>query len=301
MNNPATFHFPHIVFEGQEKKLWNPVLKKAYKNLPEERVRLQLVDWLIEEVQYPTSKISFESPVKLPGDKSHSRTDLITYNKDFKPLLLVECKAPEIRMDANVALQIARYNQQIKAPYLAITNGHTCYWFETRPVLRFLEQIPPPFLPKEEPLRNFEYWTKRGFLGKKTHPKIRQWLVETCQELFVSEIPPRYLMFKGSSPELGLANYWHIAPLAEQEHLAISVTATPFGVTKMNAILNIAGQNVALLSVSLELLAAGEPANTFLQSPNGMQTFDLKEKIAFNWERPVSAIFKELARLMHYL
>ena len=299
MQNPARIHFPRITFQGQEKKLWNPILKKAYKNLPEERVRLQFVDWLIEKTDFSKSRISFESPVNLPRDKTNSRTDIICYNSDFKPLLLVECKAPEIRLDAKVALQIARYNQEVGAPFLAITNGISCFWFKSDETLSYLDEAPKPFQKSQEINRDFTYWSEHGFLGKGTHPEIRKWLVQSCNWLFIdSDTLPRFFSFDGTDPELALPNYYHIAELDTSKKLALSYTATPFGVTKMNVILNVNGENVALLSASMELLASEETANTFIQSAKGLTTLDLVTEIGFNFEEPIENLFDDLAELM---
>ena len=299
VHTPTLFHFPRITFEAQEKKLWNSILKKAYKNLPEERVRLQFVDWLLEETDFPKSRISFESPVKLPRDKINSRTDIICYDSDFKPLLLVECKAPEVRLDAKVALQIARYNQEVEAPYLAITNGNTVFWFDATDTLSLLEEPPKPFDSSNTETRDFQYWSEHGFLGKNTNPEIRPWLVENCTSLFLNKsTPSRYFSFEGTDPDLGLPNYYHVAEIDESKKLAISFTATAFGVTKMNAILNHSGENVALLSASMELLASEETANTFIQSAAGMHTVDLVGKIGFNFEEPLDSLFDDLAELM---
>ena len=299
MTNPALLHFPRITFDGQEKKLWNPILKKAYKNLPEERVRLRFVDWLMEETGFAKSRISFESPVKLPRDKTNSRTDVICYDTAFKPLLLVECKAPEVRLDAKVALQIARYNHEIESPFLAITNGTSCFWFDASENLTFLDEAPAPFNLTNSVNRDFSYWSERGFLGKNTHPQIRQWLVENCNSLFQdSSSPAHYFSFDGTDPEIGLPNFYHIANIDETKKLAISFTATAFGVTKMNAILNFSGENVALLSSSIELLASEETSNTFIQSAAGIHNVDLVEEIGFNFEEPLTDLFDDLAELM---
>ena len=104
--------------------------------------------------------------------------------------------------------------------------------------------------------------------------------------------------FDGTDPDLGLPNYYHIAEIDATKRLAISLTATAFGVTKMNAVLNHSGENVALLSASMELLASEETANTFIQSASGIHSVDLVPEIGFNFEDPISSYFDDLAVLM---
>ena len=300
MRSSSTNHYPHITFKGDEKLLWNPVSKKAFKNLPEERVRLSFVNYLIEEATFSKNRIAFESAIELPKDKSKSRTDLICYNKDFKPLLLVECKAPEVRLDAKVALQVARYNQQVGAPLLMVTNGVVDYWFaDNDGVLKFIDDIPTPFYSSVNIERAYDYWSDRGFAGKNSRPEIIQWIMDSCSELYASsESEIRFFSFDGASPELGLANYYRIFPIEEDTKLALSLTSTPFGATKLNAVMNHGGENVALLSVSLDLIATEEDKNTILQTSNGINHFDLKDKIGFNLNQPINFYISALSDLM---
>jgi hypothetical protein len=78
-------------------------------------------------------------------NQRHKRTDLLALGPEGKPLLLVECKAPSVAIDAAVARQATTYNQTIGAPLLLLTNGlvHYCWRvnFETRTNER-LEEIP---------------------------------------------------------------------------------------------------------------------------------------------------------------
>lgn len=300
MRSKTLHHFPQISFKGDEKILWNPVLKKTFKNLPEERVRLQLLEYLIEEAGYSQHRVSFESPVKLPRDKSKSRTDLICYNEAFNPLLLVECKAPEVRLDAKVALQIARYNQQVDAPLLLVTNGISDFWFSQQgDSLSFLDVIPEPFDSSHNADQNFEYWSNRGFAGKNSHPQSRIWIVESCTDLLYDEnSSPKFFGFDGTSPEFGLANYYRIFKAGENKQLALSLSATPFGATRLNAILNKEGENVALLSASLDLIASEEPKNTIVQSASGFNHLDVKDEIGFNFDRKLIDYVPDIADLM---
>lgn len=300
MRSKTFHHFPQISFNGEEKLLWNRVLKKTFKNLPEERVRLQLLEYLLEEAGFSQHRVSFESPVKLPRDKSKSRTDLICYDEAFKPLLLVECKAPEVRLDAKVALQIARYNQQVEAALLLVTNGISDFWFSQQgSSLSFLGEIPEPFDPSHKADRNFEYWSKRGFAGKNSHPLSRIWIVESCIDLLYDDnSSPKFFGFDGTSPEFGLANYYRIFEAEENKQVALSLSATPFGATRLNAILNKDGENVALFSASLDLIASEEPKNTIVQSASGFNHLDVKNEIGFSFDQKLTSYVAAISDLM---
>ena len=280
--------------------LWNPVLKKSYKNRPEERVRLQFVDYLIFEAGFSKNKIAFESPVSLPGDKSSSRSDVICYDEDFKPLLLVECKAPSIQLDEKTAIQIARYNSEIDAPYLMVTNGLRDFWFESSgDEITFLENPPTRFSSTEETKRDFEHWQERGFAGSIEELIAQQWITENCNQLFVENSnPAHFIDFEGTEPDLQLPNFYQVLLINEQTRLAVSLTSTPFGATKLNAILNQGGQNVGLLSASLDIIASDQLENTIIQNANGIKMMDLVEEIGFDFLKSIKDLAQPISLLI---
>jgi hypothetical protein len=75
---------------------------------------------LIAVKKYPASNISIEGGLKI--NQLQKRTDIICY-KNGKPYLLVECKAPEVAINQKVFDQLFRYNQEVKAPLIVVTNG----------------------------------------------------------------------------------------------------------------------------------------------------------------------------------
>lgn len=300
MISSALFHFPHIRFKDSTKYLWNPVLKKTYKQRPEERVRLQLVEYLMEEVEFPKTRISFESPVSMPGDKSSSRTDLIGYDSQFKPLLLVECKAPEIQLDEKAALQITRYNTKVHAPFLLVTNGMRDFWFsiEQDQVVN-LETIPDLFAPKKASSPTFSYWAERGFAGSLAQPEVQQWVTENATLLYKkSSNPARFFSFEGTEPDLFLANYYQVLLMDAQTRLAVALSATPFGSTKLTAILNEGGQNTGLLSASLDIIASDQTENTMIQNATGLRMVDLVEEIGFDFQHSIKVLAASITYLL---
>ncbi len=109
---------------------------------PEEWVRQNLVQFLIQEKKYSKSAINTELIVEINGMKK--RADIIVFKKE-KPFIIVECKAPSIQITQETFDQIARYNLQIDADYLMVSNGLNHYYcqmaFENQHYI-FLENLP---------------------------------------------------------------------------------------------------------------------------------------------------------------
>ena len=97
-------------------------LRKKYIVLtPEEWVRQHFVYFLIEEKKYPVTLIALEKQLTINNLKK--RSDILIFNADGKPEIIVECKAPSIKITQNTFDQIARYNLKLRANYLILTNG----------------------------------------------------------------------------------------------------------------------------------------------------------------------------------
>jgi hypothetical protein len=101
--------------------IFDEVRKKWLLLTPEEWVRQHLIQFLIQQKKYPVSLISIEKEIILNDLKK--RYDFVIYNKQLKPALVIECKAPFIELDSSVVEQALRYNIIIKANYLMISNG----------------------------------------------------------------------------------------------------------------------------------------------------------------------------------
>lgn len=97
------------------------VRKKWLVLSPEEFVRQHLLYYLMTVKQYPASLIAVEKELRLNDLKK--RYDLVVYDRNKQPYLLVECKAPYIDLNETVIEQALRYNLVLNAPLLMITNG----------------------------------------------------------------------------------------------------------------------------------------------------------------------------------
>ena len=107
--------------------IWDGLRRKHVVLTPEEWVRQHVVHYLIDHLGYPRGLLALERGLRY--NQRHKRTDLLALGVDGQPLLLVECKAPSVAIDAAVARQATTYNQTIGAPLLLLTNGlvHYCW------------------------------------------------------------------------------------------------------------------------------------------------------------------------------
>ena len=125
------------------KFIFDEVRKKYVKLTPEEWVRQNLVQYLHQQKKYPLSLMSIEHALKYNG--MSKRADILCFNKEGKPLLMVECKASSVKINQNVFEQIARYNFDLQVPLLMVSNGleHYCCRmnYETR-TFDFLKELP---------------------------------------------------------------------------------------------------------------------------------------------------------------
>ena len=119
-------------------------LRKKYLVLtPEEWVRQHYVSFLIEQKKYPISLIALEKQLIINNRKK--RTDILVFNSDGQHDIIIECKAPQIKITQDTFDQIARYNLNLKANYLVVTNGleHYCCKMDFKnETYIFLKEIP---------------------------------------------------------------------------------------------------------------------------------------------------------------
>jgi hypothetical protein len=110
--------------EGSEMIL-DQIRRKYVRLTPEEWVRQNFVQYLITEGKYPPGLIGIEVMFSL--NKLKRRVDILIHNRQGNPVMIVECKEPEVKIDDKVFSQIADYNLGLKVPYLVVTNGIVHY------------------------------------------------------------------------------------------------------------------------------------------------------------------------------
>ena len=132
-------------FKNSENKvsIFDSIRKKFIVLTPEEWVRQHVVNYLIEEKKYPKSHINVEKLIKI--NALTKRYDIVVFEPDGSIFLLVECKAPKVKINQDTFDQIARYNLVLKAKYLMVTNGLNHYFckmdFENEKY-NFLKELP---------------------------------------------------------------------------------------------------------------------------------------------------------------
>ncbi len=140
-------NFPNYKFrfKNSENKIaiFDEIRKKFVILTPEEWVRQHVVQFILQQKQYPKSHINVEKLVKV--NSTIKRYDIVVFNADGSIKILVECKAPEIKISQDTFDQIARYNMVLNAEYLMVTNGNNHYFcqvdFENEKY-QFLADIP---------------------------------------------------------------------------------------------------------------------------------------------------------------
>ena len=105
--------------------VWDGLRRKHVVLTPEEWVRQHVVHYLANHLGYPRGLLALERGLRY--NKRQKRPDLLALDTAGNPLLLVECKAPTVTIDAAVAHQATTYNQTLRAPLLLLTNGLTHY------------------------------------------------------------------------------------------------------------------------------------------------------------------------------
>lgn len=128
--------------EGK-KMIFDSVRKKFLVLTPEEWVRQNFIFYLATEKKMPLSLIAVEMGLTL--NKTKKRSDIVVYNKTGNAWLIVECKAPSVKIDQKVFDQIARYNLTLNAEFLVVTNGlqhYCCQMFPREERYSFLPDIP---------------------------------------------------------------------------------------------------------------------------------------------------------------
>lgn len=128
---------------GKKQKIFDILRKKYFILTPEEWVRQHFIHLLIEHLGYPASLLANEVTLHL-GDKT-IRADSILYDIYLKPKMIIEYKAPNIKINQSVFNQITAYNLILHVKYLVVSNGIKTYVckidYDSNKYI-FLEEIP---------------------------------------------------------------------------------------------------------------------------------------------------------------
>ena len=115
-----SYPFKIKALHGKDQ-IFDPFRKTWVLLTPEEWVRQNLLQYLVQNLQYPASLIAVEKEIKL-GELS-KRFDIVVYKNEL-PWMIIECKEAKVRLNEKTMEQILQYQQVLTAQYLFISNGH---------------------------------------------------------------------------------------------------------------------------------------------------------------------------------
>ena len=140
--NLPTYSFS-VKSKEDRSYIFDPVRRKYVLLTPEEWVRQNFLQYLVRDRGFPLSLVAVEK--EFVFNRMKKRTDILAHNRMGEPVLLVECKAPGIRVSREVFGQIGLYNLSHKVAWLVVTNGmqHYCCHFDMAGgKYRFVDHIP---------------------------------------------------------------------------------------------------------------------------------------------------------------
>lgn len=107
--------------EAGKRMVFGLIRRKWLVLQPEEFVRQLLIHFLINDMRYNRNRITVERGLTV--NRKARRTDILVFDNDMRPFMLIECKEPRVALDTSVFRQAATYNGPLRVPYLMISNG----------------------------------------------------------------------------------------------------------------------------------------------------------------------------------
>lgn len=129
--------------KGDRLQVFDPIRQRYVALTPEEWVRQHFINYLIAEKNYPKNLIANETEINL--NSLRRRCDTVIHSNELTPLLIIEYKAPDVKITQAVFDQIARYNIVLKVKYLIVSNGiqHFCCKIDyENQKFSYLQEIP---------------------------------------------------------------------------------------------------------------------------------------------------------------
>lgn len=136
----------NTIIEDGRTKVFDPIRKIYCTLTPEEEVRQKMLYYLVEQKKYPSGLIAVEYSIKV--NNLSKRCDIVVFNKEAKPVMIVECKAEYVPITQKVLDQAIRYYSGMKVDYLLLTNGKTmfCYHIDIEnDKIESLRELPDNF------------------------------------------------------------------------------------------------------------------------------------------------------------
>ncbi|MCE2834487.1 MAG: type I restriction enzyme HsdR N-terminal domain-containing protein [Chitinophagaceae bacterium] len=106
-------------------EIFDEIRRRWVRLSPEEWVRQNLIRWMIIVGQYPGTMMAVEKEIKLGSLRK--KFDILVYDRNHRPWLMVECKAMDIPLTKDVLMQVLSYNMAVPVVHMVITNGNECH------------------------------------------------------------------------------------------------------------------------------------------------------------------------------
>ncbi|MBQ4285538.1 MAG: type I restriction enzyme HsdR N-terminal domain-containing protein [Bacteroidales bacterium] len=119
------------------EEVWDPLRKKMVALTPEEKVRQWFIGVLHSECGMPLHMMASEVSLQYGSElrKKAFRADIVVWDRNLRPAVIVECKRPEVELSGDVLEQALRYNMVMGAPWVIITSGKATFvWKDGRMV-----------------------------------------------------------------------------------------------------------------------------------------------------------------------
>lgn len=128
---------------ASENEIYDPLRRKYVARTPEEEVRQAVIQWLCVAKGFPAGRMASEYAFRY--NRRNYRADILVFDRQLQPHLLVECKAPGVTLDAKVVEQVVRYTRVLTVKYVLVTNGTNVHLLRRLPDgsgFEYLSDIP---------------------------------------------------------------------------------------------------------------------------------------------------------------
>ena len=112
-------------YEGDIPQVFDSFRKKWVALTPEEWVRQNILQWLVNHTPVPASHIAIERSIEVGGRPQ--RFDVLIYDHEQNPWMLIECKSQVVQLNEKALMQVLRYNSAVPVKYIMVTNGEDTF------------------------------------------------------------------------------------------------------------------------------------------------------------------------------
>lgn len=129
--------------DGEIVKVFCLIRQQFLVCTPEEWVRQHVLNFLIHHKGFPKGRIASEYTVLYNG--MQKRADIVIFDKHNQPLMIVECKAPKVKITEDTFFQLAQYQSKLHVPFLMMTNGldhYNCIVSRFEKPIQFVPEVP---------------------------------------------------------------------------------------------------------------------------------------------------------------